>query len=189
MSVNIINVDGKCITRVMRDFADFLAQSCCKAESSSHHRQPSLESLEGEEGVSGDGMEGEDVCGLGRRTSFFHTEEGWGPDLTELQTMIETFKVSHDLEIEAIVTSHDQEIEALKAEFMGVCEELRKELEEMRDASTNLMEVVGDLSKDILLDNKEIESLKLYLTEEDEDVEDDVDDDDDDLMTEDETEV
>ena len=92
MSVNIINVDGKCITRVMRDFADFLAQSCCKAESN-QHRQPSLESLEGEEGVApsvpgvrstlcGDGMEGEDVCGLGRRTSFFHTEEGWGPDGT-----------------------------------------------------------------------------------------------------------
>ena len=120
-------------------------------------------------------MEGEDVCGLGRSAS---SEEGWGPDLMELQTMIETFKVSHDLEIEAIVTSHDQEIEALKADFMGVCEELRKrvtELEEMRDASTNLMEVVGDLSKDILLNNKEIESLKLYLTEEDEDVEDEDD--------------
>ena len=116
-------------------------------------------------------MEGEDVCGLGRRTSFFHTEEGWGPDLTELQTMIETFKVSHDLEIEAIVTSNAQEIEILKTEVMGECEQLRKELEEMRDASTTLMEVVGDLSKDILLNNKEIESLKLYLTEKDEGVE------------------
>ena len=41
----------------------------------------------------------------------------------------------------------------------------------MRDASTSLMEVVGDLSKDILLNSREIESLKLYLTEED--VEDD----------------
>lgn len=80
MSVNIINVDEKCITRVIRDFADFLAQSFCKAESSHHHHQPSLESLEGEEGVCGDGMEGEDVCGLGRRRpSLIQKKDG---DLT-----------------------------------------------------------------------------------------------------------
>ena len=40
--------------------------------------------------------------------------------------MIDTFKVSHDLEIEAIVTSHDQEIEALKSEVMDVCEQLMR---------------------------------------------------------------
>ena len=45
------------------------------------------------------------------------------------------------------------------------CEQLRKrvtELEEMRDASTSLMQVVGDLSKDILLNSREMESLKLH---------------------------
>ena len=169
MSVNIINVDGKCITRVMRDFADFLAQSCCKAESS-HRRQPSLESLEGEEGVApsvpevrstlcGDGMEGEDVCGLGRRTSFFHTEEGWGPDLTELQTMIETFKVSHDLEIEAVVTSTAQEIEAV----MGECKQLQERMTQLEVKNATLEDVIAGLSSDILLNSREMESLKLNL--------------------------
>ena len=158
MSVSIINVDGKCITRVMRDFADFLAQSCCKAESS-HHRQPSLESLEGEEGVCGEGMEGEDVCGLGRRTSFFHTEEGWGPDLTELQTMIETFKVSHDLEIEAILTSTAQETEAV----MDECERLRERITQLEVKNAALEDVIAGLSSDILLNSREMESLKLNL--------------------------
>ena len=169
MSVNIINVDGKCITRVMRDFADFLAKSCCKAEGEG--KVPGVRST-----VCSEGMEGEDVCGLGRSASFFPSEDGWGPDLKELQTMIETLKVSHDLEIEAVVTSNAQEIEALKTEVMGECERLGEMITELENQNANLEDVISGLASDVLLNNKEIESLKLHLTEKDEDVEDESDD-------------
>ena len=97
--------------------------------------------------------------------------------------MIETFKVSHDLEIKAIVTSTAQEIETV----MGECEQLRERMTQLEVKNTTLEDVIAGLSSDILLNSREMESLKLNLVkkEDEMDVEDEVDD----FMTEDETKV
>lgn len=159
MSVNIVNVDGKCITRVMRNIADFLAKSCCKVES------------------EGNEMEGEDVCGLGRSTPS-PSEDGWGPSLQELQTMIETLKESHAQEIQNYRTEVTDTFVTLEVELRGECEELRKKVTELEVDATSLSEkvksleeendtledVIGGLSSDILLNAREIENLKLLGT-------------------------
>ena len=183
----------------MRDFADFLATTCCRVEKTH------------------DEMEGEDVCGLGTTIPVDPSEDGWGPDLKELQNMIEALKASHTQEIENLKTEVMNTFVNLEVQWTGDSEEIKRSITEIKsrmvevdlerlrnekvlskkvntleEKRTNLEDVIGGLSSDILLNSDEIGNLKEYalLTSNEVDkVKEKINYDSDDFMTEDETEA
>ena len=207
MSVNIINVDGKCITRVMRDFADFLATTCCRVEKT----HDEMEEEDVAPSVPGDRRS---LCGLGTTDP---SEDEWGPDLKELQNMIEALKASHAQEIENLKTEVMDTFVNLEVQWTGDSEEIKRSITEIKsrmvevdlerlrnekvlskkvntleEKRTNLEDVIGGLSSDILLNSDEIGNLKEYalLTSNEVDkVKEKINYDSDDFMTEDETEA
>ena len=177
MSVNIINLDEKCLTAAMRNFVALLCKPCTPRANENE--------MEG-------GMTSEDVCETGRPQSKSIDEleirineqeerlhvlrdeiSNFKTEVMNTFVKMELTNANYLVEQEErlnVVDNRVSELEDIERLDLGdfesfANEKLKLNEDAHRSRIGNLEDVVGGLSRDVLLNNSEIERLKNVVSE------------------------